>query len=103
MKTEIDLFDNYETLPIEIKKILEKYIHFDFDYEKCECLICDLNQYGYTIEYGLDAEPFNLQLMNETKVFKVKNNVWIEIEFNPEKKQFCLYNNELKFKGIGTI
>jgi len=100
---EIDLFNNFEVLPIEIKTILQKYMHFDFNYEICESLSYDLNQLGYKIDYGLDAEPIELQPMKETKIFELKNNSWTETEFNEESKQICLYDDALKFKGIGIF
>jgi hypothetical protein len=103
MEKEIDLFDNYELLPIEVQIILTKNMHFDFDYNIVKNFLIELKEYGYTFDYGLDAEPFDLKLMKETKVFTLKNNVWIKTEFNPEKKQICLYDDELKFKGIGII
>ncbi|MFN5417956.1 MAG: hypothetical protein ACK5B9_12935 [Flavobacteriia bacterium] len=100
---EIDLFNNFEVLPIEIQDILQWYSLLDNDYQKCKDLLNELKPFGYTFDYGLDAQPYNLQPMKETKIFELKNNSWIETEFNEESKQICLYDDALKFKGIGIF
>ena len=56
-----DLFENPELLPIEVLEILEKYSESENDYETCSELVRELNSVGYTYEFGLDAEPFNLR------------------------------------------
>jgi len=98
---EFDLFENPELLPIEVQEILQKYSSSENDYESCDKLLNELKEYGYEFEFYLDAEPYDLKLIESTKVFKLENNKWIETEFNPEFKQICLYNDDLKFKGIG--
>ena len=37
--------------------------------------------------------------------YRLNNNgtKWIKTEYNPTKRQIKLYNNELKFKGIGLF
>ena len=59
--TEIDLFEHYETLPIEVREVLEKHSNDDNTYENCEELIIDLEKVGYTCDYGLDGVPFDLR------------------------------------------
>lgn len=61
MTEEIDLFEHYEELPLELKEILDKYCDGDFDYEKCAKLVEELETIGYTCDYYLDAEPYNLR------------------------------------------
>jgi hypothetical protein len=56
-----DLFENPELLPIEVQEILEKYSEMDNSYETCSELVRELNSVGYTCDYGLDAEPFELR------------------------------------------
>ena len=46
--TEIDLFEHYETLPIEVREVLEKHSNDDNTYQNCEELIIDLEKVGYT-------------------------------------------------------
>jgi|SRR3989344_3286735 len=57
----MDLFEQYETLPQPVKTILDKYAEMENDYEACGNLVNELNTVGYTCEYGLDADPFNLR------------------------------------------
>jgi hypothetical protein len=57
----MDLFEHYETLPIEVKEILDNYQYCDNTYENCSNLVDELEKVGYTCEYGLDAEPYGLQ------------------------------------------
>ena len=56
-----DLFDTPEVLPLEVQAILEKYSNKDFNYENCSNLVDELEQVGYTCEYGLDASPYDLK------------------------------------------
>jgi hypothetical protein len=56
-----DLFENPELLPIEVLEILEKYSEMDNSYQNCSELVQELNSVGYTCDYGLDAEPFDLR------------------------------------------
>jgi len=58
---EIDLFEHYETLPEEVKAILDKYSEMDTTYENCDKLIKELEIIGYTCDYGLDASPYDLK------------------------------------------
>jgi len=57
----MDLFEHLELLPIEVLSILEKYSQLDETYENCANLVYDLEEVGYTCEYYLDAEPYNLR------------------------------------------
>lgn len=56
-----DLFAEVDSLPMEVQVIIAKFLKQDeYSYESCEDLIYDLNEFGYTCEYGLDASPYNL-------------------------------------------
>jgi len=58
----IDLFEQYDTLPQEVKDIINEFNEKDGDgYENCAELVKRLEAVGYTCEYYLDAEPFNLK------------------------------------------
>jgi hypothetical protein len=66
---EIDLFADYDNLPENVKLLLdefhEKYESCEYDsYELCSQLVTSLELIGYTCEYGLDAEPYNLRLID---------------------------------------
>lgn len=63
MENEIDLFEQYETLPQEVQDVLEAFGEVE-GYEGCRALIDALEPLGYTCEYGLDACPYNLTKIN---------------------------------------
>ena len=56
-----DLFETPELIPDEIQTILQKYALDDCTYLNCLELQRELEHAGYTIDWGLDAEPFNLR------------------------------------------
>lgn len=67
----VDLFEQPETLPSEVQAILEKYCDGDNTYEKCRALIDELETVGYTCEYGLSAEPYNLRKLRDLSIYKM--------------------------------
>lgn len=58
---EIDLFEQWELLPTEAQEILNKYSEHEQTYENCANMLKEFNAIGYTFEYYLDAEPYNLR------------------------------------------
>jgi hypothetical protein len=56
-----DLFETPELLSIDVQAILEKYSNKDFNYNNCSDLVDELEEVGYTCEYGLDAIPYDLR------------------------------------------
>jgi hypothetical protein len=58
---EIDLFEHYKLLPEEVQVILGKFDNDEVSYETLDKLIAELNQVGWTCEYGLACEPFDLK------------------------------------------
>jgi len=56
-----DLFEHYETLPANVQRILEKYSKDNNSYPNCANLVIELETVGYTCDYGLDAEPYELR------------------------------------------
>lgn len=58
-----DLFEHYETLPQEVQDLILT-ITDEFDYEDCKQMVLSLNELGYTCEYGLDAQLFNLSVLS---------------------------------------
>jgi len=56
-----DLFEFWEYLPKEVNVLLEKFNSEDNDYTQCESLLKQLKPLGFTFEYELSAEPFNLK------------------------------------------
>ena len=66
----------YKDAPEEVKAILDS---FDFEgdaYKECDRLLDELEPHGYTFDYGLDGEPYNLYKLI---TIKQRNN------FNPTK------------------
>ena len=59
----IDLFEHYETLPKEVQNLILT-ITDEFDYEDCKQMVLYLNELGYTCEFGLDAQLFNLSVFS---------------------------------------
>lgn len=60
----VDLFEHYTQQPPELKKICDKWAEIEakdgFDYNACAKFLEEIRGVGYTFEYGLDAQPFNL-------------------------------------------
>ncbi len=54
-----DLFETPDLIPKDVLDIIAQFE--DNTYEECERILNKLEQIGYTYEYGLDAEPFNLR------------------------------------------
>ena len=63
---ENDLFNNVESLPQEVQDVLEMHEEdWDYTYENCSNLQNDLEEVGYTIDWYLDAQPYNLRKMED--------------------------------------
>jgi len=58
-----DLFIHYEELPKVVQDLIINEGEVD-GYEGCADLLSKTEALGYTFEYGLDAEPYNLRKMN---------------------------------------
>ncbi len=61
----VDLFEDYENQPEEVSAILSKYEMEDNDYDVLEQLLAELKEIGYTFEYGLDGEPYDLRKIGQ--------------------------------------
>jgi len=61
----VDLFEDYENQPEEVSAILSKYELEDNDYDVLEQLLAELKDIGYTFEYGLDGEPYDLRKIGQ--------------------------------------
>jgi hypothetical protein len=57
----VDLFENPEKWPVNLRAILFAYIAKDQTYTNLKQLEIDLLNIGYSIEYGLDCIAYNLQ------------------------------------------
>jgi hypothetical protein len=69
----VDLFDKFEDLPIEVQKILNSFNEdCDNTYTELERLLIELKPLGYTFNYGLDGEPYELRLLTEFDTWSVE-------------------------------
>lgn len=63
---DVDLFEHYYLLPDNVNEILLKYgDEGAHTYKRCQELLKELEPLGYTFEYGLDACPFDLKIIEE--------------------------------------
>ncbi|UCA58527.1 hypothetical protein KB553_15915 [Chryseobacterium rhizoplanae] len=64
----MDLFEDYHLLPEELKAVCDKWqeksAYWGLDYNDCEIFQKECEAIGYTFDYGLDAEPFDLRPIN---------------------------------------
>jgi hypothetical protein len=60
---EEDLFENYDKIPKNVQKVLDKYSDAfeDGDYKGLEKANKELEKIGYTFEYGLDGQAYDLR------------------------------------------
>lgn len=58
-----DLFETPELIPHEVQNILESFNEEECpnDYRDLERLLKLIEPLGYTFDYGLDAEPYDLR------------------------------------------
>jgi hypothetical protein len=61
----VDLFEDYEDQPEQVQAILAKYELEDNDYNTLNELKAELEEIGYTFEFGLDAEPYDLRKVGQ--------------------------------------
>ncbi len=73
----MDLFENYDQQPKILSDILNQYDLENMTYKNCKEMLQKVNEIGYTFEYGLDAEPFNLHNI-KTKEIETLNKKLIE-------------------------
>jgi hypothetical protein len=67
---EIDI----EDLPTEVQEVLEKYQYEEEDYHTMLRMSRELNDLGYTFDFGLDAIPTNFRKMKKGgKVGEIKD------------------------------
>lgn len=58
-----DLFDRLNELPQNVITVIQEfYTDYEEDaYENCATLVKKLERVGYTCDYGLDGEPYDLE------------------------------------------
>jgi hypothetical protein len=53
------MFETPELIPSDVQAILDTFD--DFTYQELDRIKDELQTVGYTFDYGLDAEPYNLR------------------------------------------
>lgn len=59
----IDLFEYVERLPKSVQHTIELYNLETLTYNDCKAFLIDMENQGYTFEFGLDAQPYDLRRM----------------------------------------
>lgn len=59
-----DLFEHTNELPREVREVVSSWDNDNQTYEECQKFLKELEKYGYTFEYGLDAVPYGLRKLN---------------------------------------
>ena len=57
----VDLFEDYENIPANVKSILDYYELEESDYDTLNDLQNELADVGYTFDFGLDYQPYGLR------------------------------------------
>jgi hypothetical protein len=57
-KNQIDLFEQYETLPNKVREIIDAINEYYYSIMEAKRR---MNNVGYTFDYGLDFQPYNLR------------------------------------------
>lgn len=65
-----DLFETPEKIPAEVNAILDKYREGEYTYTELPELQAELQKVGFTIDYYLDAIPYNLRAIGAIGEFK---------------------------------
>jgi hypothetical protein len=61
----VNLFEDYKNIPKEVNAIIKKYNYFeDATYKDLEECLKELETIGYTFDYYLDAQPYDLRKIN---------------------------------------
>jgi hypothetical protein len=63
----IDLFEHYEELPKKVQDIIAEFGD-TVGYLECQSLLIQLEPFGYTFEYDLDAIPYDLRKVNTYEI-----------------------------------
>ena len=63
----VDLFKDYDDIPSNVQEVLDNYSDAfeDGDYRELEKANKELGKIGYTFEYGLDGQAYNLRKVGE--------------------------------------
>ncbi|MDV3928783.1 hypothetical protein CMT52_20775 [Elizabethkingia anophelis] len=109
----MDLFENYELIPEELKAVCDKWqqkaMYEGLDYNDCAIFQEECEAIGYTFDYGLDADPFDLraidpkeqklenQTINNQKNMELVNDLsWYDKNITPITRAYKNFVKEMK-------
>lgn len=109
----MDLFEDYELLPEELKTVCNKWqqkaMYEGLDYNDCAIFQEECEAIGYTFDYGLDADPFDLraidteeqklenQTINNPKNMELVNDLsWYDKNITPMTRAYKNFVKEMK-------
>jgi hypothetical protein len=72
-ESEIDLFEHPDQQPDELRVITDEYsykfaVGESDPYELCRNFLSEVQELGYTFEYGLDGEPYELRRADDEEL-----------------------------------
>lgn len=113
MNEQIDLFSDYLNLPKEIIKIIDKFNETSESYINCNGFVKELNNYGYTCDYDMDGNLYELRCIKIENLADLKVGEFYKIKAVTKTrtffyKAFLVYKNEgllrfetsIKFDGL---
>ncbi|MDV3704703.1 hypothetical protein CMU55_09275 [Elizabethkingia anophelis] len=109
----MDLFEDYEHIPEELKAVCDKWqqkaMYEGLDYNDCAIFQEECEAIGYTFDYGLDADPFDLraidpkeqklenQTINNQKNMELVNDLsWYDKNITPITRAYKNFVKEMK-------
>ena len=81
-----DYFEHLDELPQHIKAIIDNFSNGENDYETCQQLVDTLEQNGWTCDYTLESEPFDLKPLGDPQFGFIK----VEISGNGLIKDYVI-------------
>ncbi|AIL45339.1 hypothetical protein BEI02_16405 [Elizabethkingia sp. HvH-WGS333] len=109
----MDLFEDYELIPEELKTVCDKWqqkaMYEGLDYNDCAIFQEECEAIGYTFDYGLDADPFDLRAIdteeqklekhtiNNQKNMELVNDLsWYDKNITPITRAYKNFVKEMK-------
>jgi len=99
----VDLFEDYEDQPEEVSELLSTLEVEDYNYDSLNDLLAEMKKIGYTFDFGLDAEPYDLRKIGQKgkSEFYAKGGIVVtKISNIPNFKQ-RLADGKITYRGLG--
>jgi hypothetical protein len=97
----VDLFEDYENIPANVQTVLDKYedAFVDGDYDGLAKAHAELETIGYTFEYYLDGQAYDLRKIGQ----KGKAEAWIENNDKENANKSFAKGGGVKLRKGGNI